>query len=71
MPDVKPHQVWEVYSKGENRWSRTCVVNVLGDEVELQYLDMPTVPDVARTERASRARMLSDQRVYRLVADVP
>jgi len=61
MADVNPHQVWEKYSKSDNRWRPVRVVNVLGDEIEIQYLDMPCVSDVARTRRASRERMLNDQ----------
>lgn len=71
MSDVRPNQVWDVYSNHDDRWRPVRVLNVLSDEVELQYLDMPGVSDLARTMRVSRAHMLHNQTAYRLVTDVP
>jgi hypothetical protein len=64
MVEVKPAQVWEVYSKAENRWRRACTVNVLMNQVELQYLDMPDAPDLAR---ADLRRMEREPQSFRLV----
>ena len=45
------------------------VVNVLADEVEVQYLDALDQPDLTRTQRLSRARMLSEPGRFRLDKD--
>jgi hypothetical protein len=55
VSDVKPGQVWEIRSNSNSPWKEARVVNVLGDEVELQYLDMPGATDLARTVSHSRA----------------
>jgi hypothetical protein len=70
MVEVKPAQIWEVYSKAENRWRRACVVNVLTDQVEIQYLDMPDAPDLARTFQADRRQMGREPQSFRLVGYV-
>ena len=71
MLNVRLGQQWEVYSDSADRWRPVRVVNVFGNEVELQYLDMPGHSDLARTLRAKRESMLTDAKRYRLIADVP
>jgi hypothetical protein len=41
MSDVKPGQIWERRSTPAAPWLRVRVVNVLFDEMELQYMDPP------------------------------
>jgi hypothetical protein len=65
MADVKPGQLWVIRPDRDSQWRRTRVVDVSGNEVELQYLDMP----VASTVRESSARMLRSPRRYQLVSD--
>ena len=57
---IKTGQEWSVHSDRENRWRPVRVVMVLEDEVEVQYLDTPGRPDLTRTEKLSRAQMLSE-----------
>ena len=57
---IKTGQEWSVYSDRENWWSPVRVVMVLEDEVEVQYLDALGRPDLTRTEKLSRAQMLSE-----------
>ena len=71
MLNVRPGQQWEVYSENADRWRPVRVVDILGNEVELRYLDMPGHSDLARILRAKRENMLTDARKYRLIADVP
>jgi hypothetical protein len=68
MPDIKPGQMWMVRPDRESQWRRTQVVNVLSDEVELQYIDMPGASNVARTVRESAARMLVTPQRFLLVS---
>ena len=37
MTDIKPGDVWEVYSHGEGQWTRAVVMKVEGDEALLHY----------------------------------
>ena len=69
MSDVKPHQVWDVRENEKAPWREAKVVNMRRDDVELQFLDMPNAPHVARIFDASRKRMLSDRKRYRLVSE--
>jgi len=70
MVEVKPAQVWEVYSQAESHWRRACVVNVLVNQVELPYLDMPGASDLARTFQADPRRMEREPQSFRLVGYV-
>jgi len=65
--EVRPAQIWKVYSWAEKRWRRASVVNVLVNQVELQYLDMPGAPDLARTFQADLRRMEREPQSYRFV----
>ena len=69
MVDVKPLQVWDVRENDKAPWREAKVINMRRDEVELQFLDMPHAPIVARTFDASRKLMLSDRKRYRLVCE--
>ena len=60
MPDLKPGQVWEIYSDTDKRWRRAKVANVSGPTVELLYQDMPGAPDVSRVVRAQLDSMEHD-----------
>ena len=56
MLDVKPRQIWEI----DRRPVR--IMNVLGDEVEIQYRDQPdAATDLARTQTFSAKAMLGDR----------
>jgi hypothetical protein len=66
--EVRPCQVWDIYSYDEKRWRRVSVVNVLMNKVELLYLDMPETPDVARTAYADLGRMEREPQSYRFVS---
>ena len=44
-------------------------MNVLGNEVELLFLDHDHLPDPARTLRVDRRTMLSNPTVYTLASD--
>jgi hypothetical protein len=68
--EIKIGQEWSVHSDRENRWRPVRVVIVLADEVEVQYLDVPDQPDHTRTQKLSRARMLSEPGRFRLDKDV-
>jgi hypothetical protein len=65
MPEVVPDQIWETNT--ETGWRRAQVVDVLGDQVTLKYLDMPEAPDLARSFTIDRVRMLNEPHRYRLV----
>jgi hypothetical protein len=67
VTDVKPFQVWDVRENEKAPWREAVVINVSLDAVELQFLDMPRAPYVARTFKASWSRMKGDKKRYRLV----
>jgi hypothetical protein len=67
--DVKPLQVWDVRENEKAPWREAEVTNIKRDEVELQFLDMPSAPHVARIFETSRKRVLSDRKMYRLVRE--
>src|SRR5208282_4531093 len=75
MPDVKPGQTWERRSIPGAPWRPVRVENVLRDNVELRYLDLPGAPELEQVFSGSRARMLSTQvsehrpASYRFVAE--
>ena len=59
MPNVKPGQIWELQSIPNAPWRPVEVVNVLGDNVELRFLDMPDAPDLERVISTSAQHTLS------------
>lgn len=69
MTDVKPLQIWDVRENDKAPWREAKVLMVSGDAVELQYLDMPNAPLASQIFHASRKRMLSDKKRYRLVRE--
>ena len=69
MIDVKALQVWDVRDNEMAPWREAKVKNISRDEVELQFLDMPNAPYTAMIFNASRKRMRSDRRRYRLVRE--
>jgi len=67
VTDVKPFQIWDVRENEKAPWREAKVINVRFDAIELQYLDMPNAPELARTFNVSLKRMLSEKQRYRLV----
>jgi hypothetical protein len=48
MLRVKPRQIWERCSISGAVWRPLEVINVLGDQAELRFLDMPHASDLER-----------------------
>jgi hypothetical protein len=69
MQGIRQHQTWEVRPKAAKEARRARVMNVLGDQVELLFLDHDYLPDLARTLRVDRRTMLSNPTIYLLVSD--
>jgi hypothetical protein len=69
MIDVKPLQVWDVRENDKAPWREAKVINMRREEIELQFLDMPNAPYIARIFKVSRKRMLSERKTYRLVSE--
>jgi hypothetical protein len=69
MQEIRQNQTWEVRPKTVKEARRARVVNVLGDEVELLFLDHDHLPDPARTLRVDRRTMLSNPTVYKLLSE--
>lgn len=69
MTDVKPFQIWDERENEKAPWREAKVINVRRDSIELQYLDMPNAPELARTFNTSPKRMLSDKQRYKLVRE--
>ena len=74
MPSVRPGQKWERRTIPKAPWRPVEVVNVLGDEIELRFLDMPGQSDLDRTfstklERMSGSREGKRLSEYRFVGD--
>ena len=67
MTDVKPLQVWDVRENEKAPWREAKIINMSGDEVKTQFLDMPNAPYIARLFNASRKQMVSDRKRYRHV----
>jgi hypothetical protein len=61
MQDVKPGQTWERRSIPGAPWRPVRVENVLRDNVELRYLDLPGASDLEQVFSGSRTRMVSTQ----------
>ena len=70
MNEIRQNQTWEVCPKAAKVPRRARVLNVLGNEVELLFLDHNDLPDLARTLRVDRRTMLSNPMMYKLVSDV-
>jgi hypothetical protein len=69
MIDVKALQVWDVRENEMAPWREAKVKNIRQDEIELQFLDMPNALAAAMVFNASRKRMGSDRKRYRLVRE--
>jgi len=67
--DVKLLQVWDVRENEKAPWREAKVISMRREEIELQFLDMPNAPYVAKIFDVSRKRMLSDRKRYRLVLE--
>lgn len=67
--EVKPFQIWKRRDNPNAAWRQVKVINVALDAVELQFLDMPNAPDLAKTFTTSWARMKEDKARYRFVRD--
>jgi hypothetical protein len=71
MLDVKPGQIWKVRSNAKDAWRRAYVVDVLGDIVELEYLDVSEVFDMHQMLVTSRSAMLLTAANYQFVTHAP
>jgi hypothetical protein len=72
MRNLSPGQKWERRSVSGAPWRPVEVVSVLGNVVELRFLDMPDAPDLQRVFSTNMDRMLSSVRQsaeYRFVQD--
>jgi hypothetical protein len=69
MIDVKPLQVWDVRENEKAPWREAKVIKMRREEVELQFIDMPNAPYLARIFKVPRRRMLSERKIYRLVSE--
>ncbi len=75
MLNVKAGQTWERRSIPGAPWRPVRVENVLRDNVELRYLDLPGAPELEQVLSGSRTRMLSTEdsehrpASYRFVAE--
>ena len=67
MIEVKPLQVWDLRENEKAPWREAKVIKIRREEVELQFLDMPNAPHVARIFKVTRNRMLSNRKTYRVV----
>jgi hypothetical protein len=72
MLRVKPGQIWDRCSIAGAAWRPLEVVNVLGDQAEVRFLDMPQASDLERAFTTSCRHMLVGSRApsrYRLRRD--
>jgi hypothetical protein len=69
MDDVRSDQIWETCKDTKSTWRRVKVINVLGDTVDLEYLDAPGDPESIFT--TTQSRMLATNAPYRFVSDAP
>ena len=69
MQEIRQNQTWEVSPKAAKAPRRARVMNVLGNQVELLFLDHDDLPDLARTLRVDGRTMLSNPTMYKLVSD--
>ena len=69
MHEIRQNQTWEVRPRTAKEARRARVMNVLGNEVELLFLDHDHLPDPARTLRVDQRTMLSNPAIYTLVSD--
>jgi hypothetical protein len=65
MPELKPGQVWETRADAKHAWRLVQVINVLGDQVGLQYLDLPGSRICEKTFVVT-AKDIADRRKFRL-----
>jgi hypothetical protein len=61
MLSVKPGQIWERRAMSGAPWRPVRVENVVADEVELRYLDMPNVPELQQVFTTSLTRMFASE----------
>ena len=71
MDDVRSNQIWETCKDAKSAWRRVKVINVLGDTVDLEYLDTPGAPSLERIFTTTQSRMLATNAPYRFVSDAP
>jgi hypothetical protein len=71
MLDVRSNQIWETCKDTRSTWRRVRVINVLGDTVDLEYLDTPSVPDPEKIFTTTQSRMLASNAPYRFVSEAP
>jgi hypothetical protein len=69
MHDVRSDQIWETCKDAKSTWRRVKVINVLGDTVDLEYLDAPGAPNPERIFTTTQSRMLATNAPYRFVRD--
>jgi hypothetical protein len=64
-PDVQLGQVWETRSTPKKAWRPVQVIKVVGDQIELQFLDLPGAPDDAERTFTVSAEVMAT-RSFRL-----
>jgi hypothetical protein len=69
MHEIRQNQTWEVRPRTAKKVRRARVMNVLGNEVELLFLDHDHLPEAARTLRVDQRTILANPTVYTLVSD--
>jgi hypothetical protein len=72
MLRVKPGQIWDRSSIAGAAWRPVEVLNVLGDQAEVRFLDMPHASDLERVITTSCRHMLVGSQApsrYRLRQD--
>jgi hypothetical protein len=75
MSTVKPGQTWERRSTPGAHWRLIEVVNVVGDDVELRFSDMPNAPNLERVFSTKLEQVLLGPAhrqgpEYRIIRDV-
>lgn len=51
---------WDVFCRKTGKWRPAKIINELGNQVELQFLDTLGVPDLEKTISATRQAMSNE-----------
>jgi hypothetical protein len=62
---VRPGQIWKTALLPKRAWRPVQVIQVVGDQVELEYLDLPGVPNLQKTFTVSANDIRDDRRRFR------
>jgi hypothetical protein len=68
---VRLFQVWETRPDTNAPWRRVKVVNMSLDVVDLEYLDVPSEPDIRTLVATTQSAMLASEAMFRFVGDAP